>query len=56
MLASFSGSVIDSDGLTVSVYPERQIVAFIEAWVTAGLIAPGVHARSGRLNTPWSRA
>jgi hypothetical protein len=47
MLAYFSGSVIDSVGLTVSDQPVRQIVCWIVVWVTAGLSAPGVHRGSG---------
>jgi hypothetical protein len=48
MLDAFSGSVIVSDGRTVSVQPSTQIVRPIVAWVTAGLSAPGVQAGSGR--------
>jgi hypothetical protein len=47
MLACFSGSVMLSDGRTVAVHPLTQIVWSIVACVTAGLIAPGVHAWSG---------
>jgi len=52
MLAYFSGSVIDSEGLTLPVHPDRQIVRPIVAWVTAGLSAPGVQRGSGSENTP----
>jgi hypothetical protein len=48
MLASFSGSVIDSRGRTVRVQPERQIVEPIVACVTAGVTVPGVQCGSGR--------
>jgi hypothetical protein len=46
MLASFSGSVTLVDGRTLSEYPERQMVAPMVAWVTAGFSAPGVHRGS----------
>jgi hypothetical protein len=47
MLASFSGSVIDSGGRTVEVQPPLQIVDPIVLWVTEGLSAPGVQCGSG---------
>jgi hypothetical protein len=56
MLASFSGSVIDSAGRTVEVQPLRQIVDEIVACVTAGLSAPGVHRGSGLAYGPDPRA
>jgi len=52
MLAYFSGSVIDSAGLTVDVQPDRHIVAPIVACVTAGLTVPGVQRGSGREYSP----
>jgi len=48
MLASFSGSVIDTGGRTVEVQPGLQIVEPMLAWVTAGFNAPGVQRESGR--------
>jgi hypothetical protein len=52
MLASFSGSVTETRGLTVEVQPERQIVVSMVACVTAGLSAPGVQRASGRAKAP----
>ena len=40
--------VTDEDGLMVAVHPDTQIVRPMVAWVTEGLIAPGVRAESGR--------
>jgi len=42
MLASFSGSVTDSEGRTVAVQPAEQMVEPIERGVTVGFKAPGV--------------
>lgn len=42
----FSGSVIDTAGRIDTEYPATQIVDPIVAWVTAGLLAPGVHPGS----------
>jgi hypothetical protein len=47
MLLSFSCSVTLSEGRTVSVQPETQIVLLIVAGVTAGFRAPGVQEGSG---------
>lgn len=47
MLARFSGSVTDSAGRIVLVYPDTQIVWPMVVWVTAGLNAPGVQRGSG---------
>ena len=35
------------DGRIVAVHPDVQIVVLMVAWVTAGLVAPGVHTGSG---------
>jgi hypothetical protein len=43
---SFSGPVMDDEGLIVAVYPVRQIVRWIVAWVTAGSSAPRSPRRS----------
>jgi len=40
--------VTDEDGRTVEVHPVTQIVRPMVAWVTVGLIAPGVRAELGR--------
>jgi hypothetical protein len=56
MLASFSGSVIDTGGRTVAVHPERQIVEPIVACVTAGFTVPGVQRGSGREYSPTPTA
>ena len=53
MLASFSGSVTDSDGRIVFVYPGTQIVWLIVPWRTAGFSAPGVQCGSGKEYRPW---
>jgi hypothetical protein len=42
-----NASVCDSGGRTESVYPGRQMVEPMVAWVMAGSIAPGVQERSG---------
>jgi len=52
MLPYFSGSVTDSDGRTLDVHPDRQIVELIVSCVTAGFTAPGVHRGSGRAYSP----
>ncbi|GAA1500873.1 hypothetical protein GCM10009760_63110 [Kitasatospora kazusensis] len=47
-MAAFSLPVMFTGGLIVEVYPPGlQIVEPIVACVTAGLVAPGVHAASG---------
>ncbi len=56
MLANFSGSVIVSEGRTVSVHPSTQIVRWIVACLTAGFKAPGVQAGSGRSYSPEPNA
>jgi hypothetical protein len=56
MLASFSGSVIETVGRTPRVQPLRQIVDRIVDCVTAGLSAPGVQRGSGREYTLDPRA
>src|SRR5436305_10925603 len=56
MLFSFSGSVTDSGGRTVFVYPRTQIVRWTLDWLTAVEVAPGVHRGSGRANRPVPRA
>lgn len=52
MLAAFSRSVILTEGRTVAVQPELQIVRPIVACVTVGFSAPGVQRGSGRENRP----
>ena len=56
MLRRFSTAVIPSEGRTPRVYPERQMVESMFAWVTAGLIAPGVQRGSGSEYGPPPRA
>ena len=46
----------DSGGRIVVVHPDVQIVDPMSAWVTAGLVAPGVHVGSGRTYSPLPRA
>jgi hypothetical protein len=40
--------VTEESGRTVALHPDAQIVSPMSAWVTDGLVAPGVRAEFGR--------
>ena len=50
MLSSFCGSVTETGGLTVFVYPGTHMVESMLSCVTVLSIAPGVHFGSGRVS------